>query len=102
VGFVDTLRPLRRVTFELRQHFLVVAGLLNYLAMLDAFDIAAGESNDTLLWIAVSPRWSPSFFGAVAKGTSRHRLIYGLKVFAQFLLTVWRSAGLYIFSPSLK
>jgi hypothetical protein len=32
-----------RVTYEYGNTFLLVAGLLNYLAMLDAFDIAAGR-----------------------------------------------------------
>lgn len=39
-----------------------------------------------LLWIAVFAAIVAAVFGAVAKGTNRHRLIYGLKVFAQFLL----------------
>jgi hypothetical protein len=43
LGFVDTPQAAARVTFEYGNTFLVVAGLLNYLAMLDAFDIAAGR-----------------------------------------------------------
>ncbi len=39
-----------------------------------------------LLWIAVFAALVAVVFGAVAKGANRHRLIYGLKVFAQFLL----------------
>jgi hypothetical protein len=39
-GFAEDAR---RVTFEYGNTFLLVAGLLNYLAMLDAFDIAAGR-----------------------------------------------------------
>ena len=39
-----------------------------------------------LLWIVVFATLVAVVFGAVAKGTNRHRLIYGLKVFAQFLL----------------
>ena len=39
-----------------------------------------------LLWIAVFAALVAVVFGVVAKGSSRHRLIYGLKVFAQFLL----------------
>jgi hypothetical protein len=39
-----------------------------------------------LLWIAVFAALVAVVFGAVAKGTDRQRLIYGLKVFAQFLL----------------
>ena len=41
--FVDTPEAAARVTFEYGNTFLVVAGLLNYLAMLDAFDLAAGR-----------------------------------------------------------
>ena len=33
----------QRLTYEYGNTFLLVAGLLNYLAMLDAFDIAAGR-----------------------------------------------------------
>ena len=39
-----------------------------------------------LLWMAVFATLVAIVFGVVAKGTNRHRLIYGLKVFAQFLL----------------
>lgn len=38
VGFVEYAE---RATFEYGKIFIVVAGLLNYLAMLDAFDLAA-------------------------------------------------------------
>lgn len=40
VGFVEHAQL---VTFEYGNTFLLVAGLLNYLVMLDAFDIAAGR-----------------------------------------------------------
>jgi hypothetical protein len=43
IGFVDTPEAAARLTFEYGNTFLVVAGLVNYLAMLDAFDIAAGR-----------------------------------------------------------
>lgn len=39
-GFIDHAQM---VTYEYGNTFLLVAGLLNYLAMLDAFDIAAGR-----------------------------------------------------------
>ena len=39
-GFVEQAQ---RVTYEYGNTFLLVAGLLNYLAMLDAFDMAAGR-----------------------------------------------------------
>ena len=40
VGFAEAAQ---RMTYEYGNTFLLVAGLLNYLAMLDAFDIAAGR-----------------------------------------------------------
>ena len=40
IGFADNAQL---VTYEYGNTFLLVAGLLNYLAMLDAFDIAAGR-----------------------------------------------------------
>ena len=43
VGFADDAAHAARATFEYGNTFLLVAGLLNYLAMLDAFDIAAGR-----------------------------------------------------------
>ena len=39
-GFADHAQM---VTYEYGNTFLLVAGLINYLAMLDAFDIAAGR-----------------------------------------------------------
>lgn len=42
-GFSDAAEFARRATFEYGNTFLLAAGLLNYLAMLDAFDIAAGR-----------------------------------------------------------
>lgn len=42
-GFTDDLAKAARATYEYGNTFLLVAGLLNYLAMLDAFDIAAGR-----------------------------------------------------------
>lgn len=41
VGFADDPAHAARATYEYGNTFLLVAGLLNYLAMLDAFDIAA-------------------------------------------------------------
>jgi len=43
VGFADDPAHAARATYEYGNTFLLVAGLLNYLAMLDAFDIAAGR-----------------------------------------------------------
>jgi hypothetical protein len=39
-----------------------------------------------VLWMAVFAALTAACFGAVAKGTSRHRLLYGLKVFAEFMV----------------
>ena len=39
-----------------------------------------------LLWVAVFSALVGVVFGVVAKGSNRHRLLYGLKVFAQFML----------------
>ena len=44
-GFSDSAEYARLATFEYGNTFLLVAGLLNYLAMLDAFDIAAGRKS---------------------------------------------------------
>jgi hypothetical protein len=43
VGFADDPAHAAGATYEYGNTFLLVAGLLNYLAMLDAFDIAAGR-----------------------------------------------------------
>ncbi len=45
VGFSHGPQPSALPTFEYGWTFLLVAGLLNYLAMLDAFDIAAGRKS---------------------------------------------------------
>jgi hypothetical protein len=39
-----------------------------------------------LLWMAVFAWLTAVVFGVVAKGNGRDRLIYGIKVFAQFML----------------
>ncbi|MFN2515554.1 MAG: DUF6677 family protein [Pyrinomonadaceae bacterium] len=44
-GFSDDAAHAARATFEYGNTFLLIAGLLNYLAMLDAFDIAAGRKS---------------------------------------------------------
>lgn len=43
VGFRDDPVQAARVTYEYGNTFLLIAGLLNYLSMLDAFDISAGR-----------------------------------------------------------
>lgn len=42
-GFADDPAQAARATYEYGNTFLLIAGLFNYLAMLDAFDIAAGR-----------------------------------------------------------
>jgi hypothetical protein len=42
-GFADDPQQAARATYEYGNTFLLIAGLLNYLNMLDAFDIAAGR-----------------------------------------------------------
>lgn len=42
-GFADDAVNAARATYEYGNTFLLIAGLLNYLTMLDAFDIAAGR-----------------------------------------------------------
>ena len=44
-GFADDPAQAARATYEYGNTFLLIAGLLNYLVMLDAFDIAAGRKN---------------------------------------------------------
>jgi len=45
VGFSDDPMQAARATFEYGNTFLLIAGLLNYLAMLDAFDLSAGRKS---------------------------------------------------------
>ena len=45
IGFADDLVQAARATYEYGNTFLLIAGLLNYLTMLDAFDIAAGRKS---------------------------------------------------------
>jgi hypothetical protein len=45
VGFSDDAAHAARATYEYGNTFLLIAGLLNYLAMLDAFDISAGRKS---------------------------------------------------------
>ena|SRR5438105_10112472 len=43
LGFSDDPARAARATYEYGNTFLLIAGLLNYLAMLDAFDVAVGR-----------------------------------------------------------
>lgn len=45
IGFADDPLHAARATYEYGNTFLLIAGLLNYLAMLDAFDISAGRKS---------------------------------------------------------
>ena len=45
VGFTEDPQQAARVTYEYGYIFLIISGLLNYLTMLDAFDIAAGRKS---------------------------------------------------------
>lgn len=45
IGFGDDPVQAARPTYEYGNTFLLIAGLLNYLTMLDAFDIAAGRKS---------------------------------------------------------
>jgi hypothetical protein len=45
VGFSDDPVQAARATYEYGNTFLLIAGLLNYLSMLDAFDISAGRKS---------------------------------------------------------
>ena len=44
-GFADDPAQAARATYEYGNTFLLIAGLMNYLTMLDAFDIAAGRKS---------------------------------------------------------
>jgi hypothetical protein len=44
-GFADDPAQAARATYEYGTTFLLIAGLMNYLNMLDAFDIAAGRKS---------------------------------------------------------
>lgn len=45
IGFANTPQQAALPTFEYAWTFMLVAGLLNYLCMLDAFDMAAGRKS---------------------------------------------------------
>jgi hypothetical protein len=45
IGFADDPQQAARATYEYGNTFLLIAGLMNYLIMLDAFDIAAGRKS---------------------------------------------------------
>ena len=45
IGFADDPTQAARATYEYGNTFVLMAGLLNYLSMLDAFDISAGRKS---------------------------------------------------------
>ena len=45
IGFADDPQSAARATYEYGNTFLLIAGLLNYLSMLDAFDISVGRKS---------------------------------------------------------
>lgn len=45
IGFSDDPQQAARATYEYGNTFLLIAGLLNYLVVLDAFDISVGRKN---------------------------------------------------------
>jgi hypothetical protein len=45
IGFADDPQQAARATYEYGNTFLLIAGLMNFLVMLDAFDIAAGRKS---------------------------------------------------------
>jgi len=52
-----------------------------------------------LLWMAVFAGLTAIVFGVVAKGTNRHRLVYGLKVFAEFMFIALALGWVLYFLP---
>ena len=52
-----------------------------------------------VLWMAVFASLTAVVFGVVAKGNTRHRVLYGLKVFAEFLLIALVLGWLLYFLP---
>lgn len=52
-----------------------------------------------VLWMTVFAALTAIVFGVVAKGTERHRLIYALKVFAEFMIIAFVLGWLLYFLP---
>ena len=52
-----------------------------------------------VLWMAVFAGLTGIVFGVVAKGTDRHRMIYGLKVFAEFVAIAFVLGWILYFLP---
>lgn len=52
-----------------------------------------------LFWMAVFATLTAIVFGVVAKGSSRDRALYGLKIFGEFMLIGLALAWLLYFLP---
>jgi len=52
-----------------------------------------------LLWMVIFAGLTAVVFGVVAKGTDRHRLIYGLKVLGEFLVVAFILGWILYFLP---
>ena len=52
-----------------------------------------------VLWMAVFAGLTGIVFGVVAKGSNRQRLIYGLKVFGEFLAIAFVLGWILYFLP---
>lgn len=52
-----------------------------------------------LLWMATFAGLTAIVFGVVAKGSNRQRLIYGLKVFGEFMLIALVLGWILYFLP---
>lgn len=52
-----------------------------------------------LIWMAIFAVLTAVAFGAVAKGTNRERLLYGLKVFGEFMFIAFALGWVLYFLP---
>lgn len=52
-----------------------------------------------VIWMALFAALTGVVFGTVAKGTDRQKLIYGLKVFGEFLLIAFILGWVLYFLP---
>ncbi len=52
-----------------------------------------------VLWMAVFAGLTAIVFGVVAKGNTRHRVSYALKVFAEFLVVAFILGWILYFLP---
>lgn len=52
-----------------------------------------------VLWMALFASLTAVVFGVVAKGTDRHRLKYGIKVFAEFMAIAFILGWILYFLP---